>query len=127
MQALRRSRTFARLLAAWLLLWFAAMGMQPWRADTAAGQRTPNAVAHAGHAEGPRDETHGSGHAHAGHAVAGSVHCPLCLHAAAPPPPLLSERLPDAAPLSRPAVGSRTLPRVRTDVPPPARGPPLLS
>lgn len=65
--------------------------------------------------------------AHAGHATGSSQHCPLCLHAAVPPPPQFEQGLSAAAPIDVAAAVQRLHPRVRTDVPPPARAPPLFS
>jgi hypothetical protein len=79
---------------------------------------------HAAHEHPACGDDEGGGDAHAaGH----QSHCPLCLHAAAPPPSLSGERVASAAAGALPpAACSRGVP-VRTDVPPPARGPPLAS
>jgi hypothetical protein len=105
----------------------------------------PAHAGHGGHAGQAAHEAHpdhhanaesagggcGAGHlahdAHLGHASGSSGHCPLCLHAAVPPPPqflqAVSEAPPDEVPVAAPGIH----PSVRTDVPPPARAPPLFS
>jgi hypothetical protein len=150
MHGLRNSRGIGRLLAAWLLLSFIAMAGRPL-APMAAGQplvvasalaasahepgqehcgpaRAPDATAaphadHAGHAPQADD----SADAHGGHAPGSPVHCPLCLHAAAPPVALPA--LPSRGDAPGLQVAAREAPaaRVRSDAPAPGRGPPAFS
>ena len=114
MNALRRTRTFGRLLAAWLLLSFIVMTAVPM----AAGASVPS-IADDICAQSPS--------LHAGHGDGSVSHCPLCMHAAAPPPGPFAERLAAEAPVAPPAASPRSVARVRTDAPPPARGPPDFS
>jgi len=150
----RRTRSIGRVLAAWLLLWFAAMSFTvPAPLSVAvSGEACPAASgeggsAHAGHAghEGHAAHPGHAGHAghdagpcgdggqadahdaHAGHASGSPNHCPLCMHAAVPPPPQFAQGPAEAAPAEVPIAAPRVHPRVRTDVPPPARAPPLFS
>jgi hypothetical protein len=134
MTFLLRSHRFVRLLAAWLLLWFLVMAMpQPLPLQVA-----PLADPCPAAGVGAIEEAHAGGHApaceaaqqpglHAGHGAGATSHCPLCLHAAAAPPPRLGPRLPVFAPEDRTSRRPRISLRVRTDAPPPARGPPRLS
>lgn len=129
MEGLRCSRPIVRLVAVWLLLWFAAMAASPF-----VGLQDPTraCAAHGGH-EG--DEGHACGETddsdlHAGHAgstSAGFTHCPVCLHAAAPPPVHALQALPEILPAGPGARTASAPVRVRTAVPPPARGPPAFS
>jgi len=149
MHELRRCRRIGRLLAAWLLLWFVAMAAAPitplagLRDATSAAPVASDAsdaahCAHSGH--GTNDDHHARlGHdpqscddtvekdRHAGHASGSFSHCPVCMHAASPPPPQLWPRFAGDTPAERFAALLRTHVRTRTDVPPPARGPPVLS
>lgn len=141
MNALRRVRRFARLLAAWLLLSFIAMAAAPigqLRAADApvvaiskpADEHCADAEDHGQHdhvSPGEHEAEPDSGHRHAGHAAGSVSDCPLCMHAAAPPPPQLAPRLAGGAPSGCPTTGQRTPVRVRTAAPPPGRGPPVLS
>jgi hypothetical protein len=146
MDRLRSSHRLGRLLAAWLLLWCLAMTAVPIpppvlvksdRAMQVAGSGAE--VSHCGevqdehHAhdahEGHRPDASGQipTDAHGDHGSGSVSHCPMCTHAAAPEL---------AQPGQMPTVGcagvrllvehSGTL-RVRTDAPPPGRGPPALS
>lgn len=144
MQAIHRYRRFGRLLAAWLLLWFLAMSAAPFVPLSAAGPRAAAsadsetedvancdaAEHHHHHAEQSAQEPDACAPSqvdvHAGHGAGSLSHCPLCLQGAAPPPEVLAALLRADAPAERPAVVSRSVRRTRTDVPPPARGPPLL-
>lgn len=128
MNALRRSTRLARVLAAWVLLWFAGMTAAPWLAAPQAGL---DGGAHAAHdseqalAGDPLAlDTHA---AHADRASGGSGHCPVCMHAAAPPPPPVADRFGGVAPRSAVAVRAEAHVRVRTAAPPPGRGPPRRS
>lgn len=125
MNALRRStRPYARLLAAWLLLWFMAMTAMPMGVPHA-GELPDGDIcvqSDAGH-EAPAP----SADRHAGHGDASMAHCPLCLQAAAPPPLQLAQGLASQTPQAPADANRRSAPRVRTDAPPPARGPPVLS
>ena len=138
MHGLRNSRRFGRLLAVWLLLWFVAMATT--RVPPALGTADPHVAAaiasahvdHEGHHGHVAEESADDGaevavNVHAGHASGSLSHCPLCAHGAAPPPTLFAP-----APAGEVATGPVAAPaaaplRVRTDAPPPARGPPLFS
>jgi len=135
MQDLRRSRRIVRLAAAWLMLWFAAMAAAPFvgladatRACAAHGGQESHEghEGHEGHACGDADgsDLHAG---HAGSASAGFTHCPVCLHAAAPPPVHALQALPEVLPAGPAAQPASAPVRVRTAVPPPARGPPAFS
>jgi hypothetical protein len=150
MHALRRSRNFGRLFAAWLLLWFLAMTARPILAlpDLREAcalvpiEQAADDAAHAAHAD-HGDGEHHAGHeladaacdaatadahsAHADHASGSAQHCPVCMHAAAPPGPQFAHAPEGAAPAEATPVEPRAPLRSRTDVPPPARGPPLSS
>lgn len=143
MERFRPSRPFVRLLAAWLLLSFVLMAASAYRGATVApvaGEEGAPAgsIAHEAHAG--HDGHHGQ-HARPGpeegdeNAAAPSEqprdhhanHCPLCLHAAAPPASVPPGGLPSLPPTS-PQAGFVTahVPR-QTATPPPARGPPSFS
>jgi hypothetical protein len=133
-EPLRRSRDLGRVLAAWLLLWFAAMAL-PLAADISDAQDQLQLVAgsadcHGSEAAdgGPHVDAHALPHAAHGEHGAGSVqHCPLCTHAAAP---LLALLVPAGSAASRQedsAPRKHAPRRVRTDDPPPARAPPAFS
>ncbi|HET8746424.1 MAG TPA: hypothetical protein VFM98_12525 [Ramlibacter sp.] len=140
MFALARSRRSARLVAAWVLLWFAALqatallGLPP--VPTAASQQhTLAAATQHGHADGDHpaqaghdcDEEaaeHGKG-AHTG--ARHLVQCPGCLFSAAPPP---QQPAPPAALQARAVLVqalSAAAPRGEALAQPPARGPPRFS
>ena len=138
MQSLRHSRRLGRLLAVWLLLWFVAMAatrvLPPAGADQARLVAAASAHAdHQGHHQGHVADEPAQGEAevavglHAGHASGSVSHCPLCTHGAAPPPPQFAALPAGAAPIDHPGAQRAAPVRVRTDAPPPARGPPLLS
>lgn len=138
-----RSRRFGRLLAAWLLLWFVVMGAAPvGPLLAAAGLHSHESVA----SDAEDDSDCGSDHhhagdaaqaidgfassqvdAHAGHGANSLSHCPLCLHCGAPPPVPVAVLAADDTTAERPARAVGSVRRTRTDVPPPARGPPALS
>lgn len=119
MHELRRSRRLGRLLAAWLLLWFVAMAAVPITPPASLG-------AHLEHDAQSCDDVLEQD-LHAAHASGSLSHCPVCMHAAASPPPQLWPRFAADTPADRPAAHRRTHVSTRTDVPPPARGPPVLS
>lgn len=125
MNALRRNtRPYARLLAAWMLLWFMAMTAMPMGMPHA-GELPEGDIcvqADAGH-----EALGASTDQHAGHGDASMSHCPLCLQAAAPPPPQFAQGAASPAPQAPADANRRSALRVRTDAPPPARGPPALS
>ncbi|WP_324912726.1 DUF2946 family protein [Ramlibacter sp.] len=132
MHALRHARPFGRFLAAWLLLWFVSMpvAMQSASAQVATGPLHGNptaCTAHAGHAS--PDCASDAGHRHASEAddEAALSHCPLCLHAAAPPPSQPVLRQAHVAPIERAGANLDAPPCLRTGAPLPARGPPALS
>ena len=135
MQTLRRSRTLARLLAAWVLLWFGAMLLSPFVDAAAAAQACAAGAAHAGHEGHPghrdaacnekADDVLHAGHA--GHGNGSLAHCPVCMQAAAPPPAAVAHATAGVQPAGPRAAPVRAQVRVRTDVPPPARAPPLFS
>jgi hypothetical protein len=143
MQAMYRSRRFGRLLAAWLLLWFVLMSAAPvGPLLTAAASHSPESVAsdsedaadcgsdhdHIGHAAQALDGfTTSQVDAHAGHGANSLSHCPLCLHCGAPPAAAVAVLAADDATAERPPPALGSVRRTRTDVPPPARGPPALS
>jgi hypothetical protein len=147
MQATHRSRRFGRLMAAWLLLWFLAMSGAPLGAPSGVlNAHSPPSikgdakdVADCGHAAHHHHPDHdqaaqpldpcaaGPEDVHARHAAGSLSHCPLCLHGAAPPPVVLPAFAAADTPVERPAHVTRSVRRPRTDVPPPARGPPALS
>ena len=129
MDELRRSRKLGRLLAAWLLLWFVAMGAMPIPPMASLGTdawATPPVETHSGHdahsGDDPIDQD-----PHAGHASGSLSHCPVCMHAAASPPAQAGPSSTASTPGDRPSAHHRTHVARRTDVPPPARGPPVLS
>ena len=140
------SHRFIRLVAAWLLLWFLVMAVpaplplaqvaEPCSAagsDVAArpldaapsGAELQDEQNHAGHLLACADAQQPD--VHAGHGAGAATHCPLCLHAAAPPHPRLAAAAPAIAPDDRTSAPPRLHLRVRSDAPPPARGPPRLS
>lgn len=141
MNALRRAHRFGRLLAAWLLFSFLAMAVAPvgplGAADAsrlAAGPPTGELCSDAndlgrhdqvGLSEHQADPD--TDHLHADDAAGCLSHCPLCMHAAAPPPLLPAPRLTGGAPTGRPTPAQRPAARVRTAAPPPGRGPPVFS
>lgn len=138
MHALRHSRRFGRLFAVWLLVWF--MSMVAARVPPAAGVASLGAAAavaatqadhehhHGQVAEEPDAEAGPTGpQLHSGHASGSPSHCPLCTHGAAPPPPAFASAPGADHAGERPAAPALPAPRVRTDAPPPARGPPLFS
>jgi hypothetical protein len=130
-----------RLLAGWLLLWFVAMAAAPLALPTTpAAAHEANAGhamhaahdAHAGHAGHAGHEAHAVSVAdphenHAGHSAGSAAHCPLCLHAAAPPQAAPAQPLPGDAPSLQVAAMAAVVLRVRSDAPPPGRGPPAFS
>lgn len=133
MFALARSRRSTRLVAAWILLWFAALqatallGLPPVQtAASRQAQAQAHAHAHA-NAQEECDEAHAD-HGQAGHTGAGHlVQCPGCLFSAAPPPqqPAPPAALQAAAAVV-PALPVAT-PRGEPLPQPPARGPPRFS
>lgn len=123
MHGLRHSRRLGCLLAGWLLAWFMAMAaapLAPW-----AGQGVPMASAAADHSH-----EHGASHAHErheGHGAGAVVHCPMCVHAAAPPRAAPAQpAVADLPALQAVALVFAVL-RVRSAAPPPGRGPPAFS
>lgn len=131
MNALRRSSRLARLVAAWVLAWFVAMAAAPFASLAQSPDGCEPAAAHAGHEghalacdEDPAAEVHA---AHAERGTGAGSHCPVCMHAAAPPPALSLVPLAHAAPQAAAAPASIEPPRVHTAAPPPPRGPPRLS
>ncbi|GAB3666424.1 hypothetical protein [Ramlibacter alkalitolerans] len=122
MPALARSRRLARLVAAWILLWFALL-------QAAALLKLPAvepAAGHGQHAAHECDEEHpdhGGGHSAADHLA----QCPGCLFSTAPPPQdfALSARS-SAAPLG-PLPPTPLAARAQGLAQPPARGPPAVS
>ena len=140
MHALRRSRSIGRYFAVWLLLWFVAMAARPVLPLSGAHSACLAAPAESG-AEHAGHEGHEDGHAqacsdaqeadgdsgHGDHAAGSPQHCPLCMHAAAPPPPHVAYDSGSVAPADPGAAFLRVPLRVRATLPPPARAPPLLS
>lgn len=146
MHGLRNFRGFGRLLAGWLLLWFLAMAVvtppalqevapavplasaAADGADEACGSHAHEARAHAQDAD-PTLHAHAgdAADAHGGHAAGSAVHCPLCLHSAAPPQSAAMQPARDDAPGLRVAAADAPAPRVRSAAPPPGRGPPFFS
>ncbi|GGH66964.1 hypothetical protein GCM10010975_36300 [Comamonas phosphati] len=143
MHELRSARRFSRFLMAWLLLWFVAMAMplkgldvleDAWSATVST--IGPNASDICTYTEGEATgvyqihdaEVPGSpSDLHSGHASGDPSHCPLCLQAAAPPGSLLA-RIPGSGAPSEPRYVQHYMhEQVRTDVPPPARAPPVFS
>lgn len=134
MERFRPSRRFVRLLAAWMLLSFVLMAASAYRGATVA-PATDREGTSAGHA------AHGAHHAHAGpeegdeNAAAPSEqprdhhanHCPLCLHAAAPPASVPPGGLPSLPPTSLQAGFVTAHVPLQAATPPPARGPPSSS
>lgn len=118
------------MLAAWLLLWFCAMAMPiPQGMPQVAREVALAAVEADCHDEGDADAHHAhadSDHHHE-HGVSSAQHCPLCLHAAAPPLVFLALPSSGAAPVKQPAPAAQRPLQVRTDTPPPARAPPRFS
>jgi hypothetical protein len=138
MHALRRSRSIGRYFAVWLLLWFVAMAARPMvplpgvhsacqvaLAESGAGHAGHQGHEHDGHAQACADAPQAD--VHDGHASGSPQHCPLCMHAAAPPPPPIACDRGSVAPADLGAPLARVHLRVRTALPPPARAPPLLS
>lgn len=124
MNALRQHHGIGRLLAAWLLLWFGAMSATP--------PAPPRGVDHAG-AGCMAHHAHSGDHSPAcvddlgdAHAQDPS-HCPVCLHAAAPPPPQRVLALPHGLPGDPPEASFDAFVPPRTAAPPPARGPPRFA
>lgn len=139
MHALRHSRRLGRLLALWLLLWFVAMAVTRVPPPVGADQ-APSATAvasahvdHEGHHHGTMADEREASHSdsavglHGAHASGSPSHCPLCTCGAAPPPPQFAPAQADEQPADCPAARTDSPLRVRTDAPPPARGPPLFS
>lgn len=132
MNALRRSSRLARLVAAWVLAWFVAMAAAPFAAVAQAPGVCDAAAAHAGHEghaaaacdDDPAARLHA---AHAERATGAGAHCPVCMHAAAPPPALALASPAHAAPDTAAAPATIEPLRVHTAAPPPPRGPPRLS
>lgn len=131
MHRIRASRRLARLVAAWLLVWFAVMqGTALLRAPEDLLRADAGAAAH--EAVDPRHEGH-AGHpdhppAHEEHTGADHIaQCPGCLFSTAPPPqdfalaPAVHGRS-EAAAFAPVAV-----PRAHPLPQPPARGPPPVS
>jgi hypothetical protein len=123
MPALARSRRLARLVAAWIVLWFAllqAAALLKLPAVEPAGE-------HRHHAAQECDEEHPD-HGHGAHsAVDHLAQCPGCLFSTAPPPqdfalPVRCSVAPLGPLQARPAA-----PRGEVLAQPPARGPPTLS
>lgn len=132
MHTLRSTRRMARLVAGWVLLWFVVMTAAPLGAAPAMHEACADFAAHAEHAGHAAQacDADAAADIHAAHAergAGGTGHCPVCLHAAAPPPPLAGERLPGIVPASVHAAAPAAPLRVRTAAPPPARGPPPFS
>lgn len=135
MNQLRRSSRIARLVAGWVLAWFVAMAAAPFASLAQASGDCGASAAHAGH-EGHEghiaaacdgDPASGVHAAHAERATGAGAHCPVCMHAAAPPPALVLAQLVHAAPDTAATPASIEPLRVHTAAPPPPRGPPRLS
>jgi hypothetical protein len=131
MQSLRGSRRLARIVAAWLLVWFAAMqGTALLRAPAALG-----AVEIAADGTGAADTVDDGHAAHEAHAPAHEEHtgadhiaqCPGCLFSTAPPPTDFALAQAVHARAEAPAVPVGSPPRAHPLPLPPARGPPRLS
>ncbi|HEX7892274.1 MAG TPA: DUF2946 family protein [Ramlibacter sp.] len=124
MNLLRPSHRTARLLTAWLVVWFLAMAWRPAIGIADAGMFAPAGIA-AMQAEYCGGDESAGPHAHQGHDGA-QAHCPLCAHAA-------SSLSLDAAPGWRAHASIASAPPaipyvpVRATVPPPARAPPAFS
>lgn len=73
------------------------------------------------------DETPDAPAGHGEHGAGNSQHCPLCVHAAAPPLALADAHWAAIAPQAGPAPAVASPARVRTDAPAPPRGPPSFS
>lgn len=136
LDSLRQSRTIGRALAAWLLLWFCAMALPVPVAAIAPADEVALAAMQSDcggdahhHAAGAaaQHDTHDAPAGHGGHGAGASQHCPLCVHAAAPPLALSDAQAAAAAPDAVPAQGAAAPLRVRTDAPFPARGPPSFA
>lgn len=147
MQATHRSRRFGRFVAVWLLLWFVAMSTAPvgplsalvgvHHLESGTGDaKDVTDCGRAGHHHHHGDEQAAQARdgcaasaveAHADHETGSSSHCPLCLHGAAPPPVVPAVLAAAETPAERLVQPTRSVRRPRTDVPPPARGPPALS
>jgi hypothetical protein len=125
MSTFRRLRTFSRFLAAWLVMWFVAMTAGPLAQQPAAGLEAGHHHHAAQQAQPAFDE--GTQDLHASHGSGSASHCPLCLHAAAPPPLLACNPGAGDPPSAAIRPCAKAHARVRTDAPPPARGPPVLS
>ncbi len=124
MRVFRRSRGTARLLAAWLVLWFAVMAVGP-RVDAAPGPHAAAGFASA-HDDLCIQDEHASPASHPAHGTGLLGHCPLCLHAAAPLSiPIRHEGGARASVACAPPPRAQV--RVRATTPPPARGPPAFS
>ncbi|MEJ8835391.1 hypothetical protein [Ramlibacter sp. AN1133] len=123
MPALARSRRLARLAAAWVLLWFAALQatalLQLPVVATAAG--------HHQHSQQDCDEEH-PGHGQGGHTAAHHLaQCPACLFSAAPPPRDFALPGHGVTPPAPPVPPRAAAPRGQALAQPPARGPPRFS
>jgi hypothetical protein len=114
----RHHRTFSRIFAGWLLLWLVTMTTAP-PAQSPVGMVVPSA-------EQGADNCAHEDMQHTGHAAGSATHCPLCAHGATPPPILQAEPVAHAGDFHSELRDQAPL-RLRTDVPPPARGPPALS
>jgi hypothetical protein len=136
MKRLCRSRILVRPLAAWLLLWFVLMAGAPYRAVPALPSSHGGVAAHdsahvhAGHhahaeAEEDGDDDHDA--ADGGDSGGHASHCPLCLHAAAPPLRFAAGAMAGLPPAPPQAVPADAPLRLHSAAPPPARGPPSLS
>jgi hypothetical protein len=133
MHTLRRLRSIGRFMAAWFLLWACVMAAAPIPAlrdgghAAAAGARL-DLTAHALH-QPPHcgDADVGPPAAHQGHEPGSASHCPMCMQAAAPPPPHDASDLVEPRPAHIPESGYGVALRVRAAMPPPARGPPVFS
>jgi hypothetical protein len=128
MHSLRESRRLARIVAAWLLVWFAVMqGTALLRAPAASAGAGLVAVTQG--AVAPDDEDH-SAHASGHEEHSGADHiaqCPGCLFSTAPPPQDFAAAQAVHAVGEAPAFPERPAPRVHLLPQPPARGPPPLS
>lgn len=123
MHALRRSRHLGRYLAAWLLLWFVLMGAGTVAVPAAELGVCSAAAVPDGHA----DDAHPSNVDHMSHeGHEGLLHCPLCLHAAAPGP-AFAALVNALAPPFHGALAEYQHTAVRRADLPPARGPPAIS
>jgi hypothetical protein len=124
MDALRRSRSTGRVIAAWLLLWFVVMTARGALLQPQAASGSCDAVAaHAAHHHAACGDEEEQADPHAG----SHQDCPVCMHGAAPPPPAVALVGASPAPVDRTLRPRRSHVPAQAVAPPPARGPPLVS